>query len=123
MADRIKIYRIGDFIRFTETGTLDVPRSVLIVHELSIAANHHQDHNILLDLRETDTDIDMMGVMDIAAEFGKYREVFQNKIAVLIPDSEQRIEFAKQVKACMDLQGFQFDQFFDFEAAMDWLAD
>ena len=123
MADRIKIYRLGDFIRFTETGTLDTARSVTIVHELSIAANHHHDHNILLDLRDTDTDIDMMGVMDIAAEFGKYREVFQNKIAVLIPGNEARMGLARQIKACMDLQGFQFDQFIDFEAAMDWLAD
>ena len=83
----------------------------------------HQDHNIRLDLRDTDTAMDMVGVMDIAAEFGKYRGVFQNKIAVHIPDNEQRAAFAKQVKACMDLQGFQFDHFFDFEAAMDWPAD
>ena len=123
MADRIKIYKLRDFVRFTETGTLDVTRSVTIVHELSITANHHQDHDILLDLRETDADIDMKGVMDIAAEFGKHRDAFQNKIAVLIPNNEERIALSKQIKACMDLQGFQFNQFFDFEDAMDWLAN
>ncbi len=123
MADRIKIYKLRDFVRFTETGTLDVARSVTIVHELSITANHHQDHDILLDLRGTDADIDMKGVMDIAAEFGKHRDAFQNKIAVLIPNNEERIVLSKQIKACMDLQGFQFNQFCDFEDAMDWLAN
>ncbi|MDJ0887908.1 MAG: hypothetical protein QNI89_11435 [Desulfobacterales bacterium] len=123
MAGKIKVYKIGDFIRYTETGDLDVNRSLLIVNALSIAAKHHLDHHILLDLRETDAKIDISDVMAIAAEFGKHRDAFQNKIAVLIPNTEQRLELAKQVKACMELQSFRFNQFIDFEKAMEWLSE
>jgi hypothetical protein len=123
MPGEIKIYKLKDFIRYTKTGALDVARSVLIIHDLSIAAKYHKDHNILLDLRGTEAEVDMIGVMNIAAEFSKHRAVFQNKIAVLIPNTEQRREIAKRVKACMDLKGFQFNQFIDFEEAMEWLSE
>ena len=122
MAGQIKTYKINDFVKYTETGKLDFERSASIIHELSIAADHHKEHDILLDFRETVADVDMSDVMKVAAEFGRYRNVFQNKIAVLIPNSEHRLEIAKQVRACMDLQGFQFNQFTDFEAAIEWLS-
>jgi hypothetical protein len=52
MSDRIKIYRIRDFIRLNESGKLDVDRSIKLVRELSAAAHFHKDHHILTDLRD-----------------------------------------------------------------------
>ena len=49
----MKIYRMKDFLRLTETGEIDVDRSKEIVRQLAVAAAFHADHNILLDLRET----------------------------------------------------------------------
>lgn len=122
MTASIRIYQIRDFIRKTESGELDHARSIRIVRELATAANFHKNHDILLDLRETEAQLDFIAVMDIAAEFAQYKEVFQNKIAVLIPDTPQRAELARQVKTCMGLQGFQFQQFLDFESAIEWLS-
>ena len=122
MPSNIKIYKIGDFIRKTASGTIDRDRSVAIVHELSIAANYHADHNIMLDFRETDLKADTGDLIDIALEFARHKAIFKNKIAVTIPDTEERRELARQFKACMDLQGFEYQYFMDFEAAIEWLA-
>jgi hypothetical protein len=53
MLSGIKVYKVKDFIRKTETGNIDLKRSKQIVREIANAAGSHTDHNILIDLRET----------------------------------------------------------------------
>lgn len=43
MLSGIKIYKVKDFIRKTETGNIDLERSKKIVRELGIAAGSHND--------------------------------------------------------------------------------
>ena len=45
-----KVYTTPDFIRKNHEGELDYPRSLQLVQELSEAASHHRDSNILVDL-------------------------------------------------------------------------
>lgn len=123
MSDGIKIYKIKDFIRMTQTGKLDLERSIQLVRELSFSSDFHKDHNILIDLREADTDLDLTDIIQVSLEFAGYKGVFKNKIAEVIPDTAERHIISRQLKKCMDLQGFQFEQFFDFEAAIEWLSD
>ena len=123
MPSNVKIYRVGEIIRMTESGELDLERSIRIVRDLAHQANHHKDDNIILDLRETSSNASMEDLIKISMEFAIYHKVFKNKIAVIIPNTEERLRIARQFKICMDMQGFQFDQFIDFEAAIEWLAD
>jgi hypothetical protein len=62
--------------------------------------------------------IDLMAIMSAWSRFGPD---FVNKIAFIIPKVEERARYAQIVKACMDAQGFQFNQFFNWEAASEWL--
>lgn len=123
MPSNVKIYRIGDIIRMTETGELDLDRSIEIVRKLAAEANYHEDHNVILDLRETSVNASMADIIQISMEFASYHQVFKNKIAVIIPDTEERLKIAKRFKICMEMQGFQFEQFTDFEATIEWLSD
>ena len=123
MPSNIKVYRVGDIIRMTESGELDLDRSIDIVRQLATEANYHQDHNVILDLRETSVNVSMGDIIQISMEFASYHQVFKNKIAVIIPDTEERLKIATRFKTCMDMQGFQFEQFTDFEAAIEWLSD
>jgi hypothetical protein len=123
MPSSVKIYRVGDFIRKTESGKLDLDRSISIVRELAAKASYHKEHNIMLDLRETDLNVNLGDLIHVSLEFASYKEVFNNKIAVLIPNTEKRRQIAKRFKACMDIQGFEFRQFIDFESAIEWLSD
>ena len=123
MPTELKVYRIKDFIRMTETGTLDLDRSISIILELATEANYHKEHNILLDFRETDIHASHRDMIQISLEFARYHKVFQNKIAVLIPNTDDRLQIANLLKTSMDFQGFEFNQFTDFERAIEWLAD
>lgn len=60
--------------------------------------------------------------MAIASECATLRSGFNRKIAFLIPNTQERVRFAQLFKACMEAQGFRFRQFFDREAALEWLA-
>jgi len=119
----IKIYKVKDFIRKTETGNIDLKRSKKIVRELAVAAGSHTDHNILIDLRETSVSAaSIEDIMKIALEFGTYISSFKNKIANIIPDDQKRMIIANRLKACMDIQGFEYEIFTDYESAIEWLS-
>lgn len=118
-----KLYRMKDFIRKNEKGELEFERSLFKIRELVEAAGHHRNHNILIDLRETETKLNFIESLTLALEFAKYQEVFRNKIAFLIPDEEERIRRAEYVKSSMaGLRDYQMDYFTDYEKAIDWLS-
>jgi len=123
MLSGIKIYKVKDFIRKTESGNIDFERSKKIVRELANTANSHTDHNILIDLRETTVSVPSIeDIMKIALEFGTYISSFKNKIANIIPDDQKRLIIANRFKACMDIQGFEYEIFTDYESAIEWLS-
>ena len=123
MLSGIKIYKVKDFIRKTESGNIDLERSKKIVRELAITADSHIDHNILIDLRETTVSVaSIEDIIKIALEFGSYVSSFKNKIANLIPDDHKRMLIANRLKACMDIQGFEYEIFTDYESAIEWLS-
>ena len=124
MLSGIKIYKVNDFIRKTETGNIDLERSKKIVRELAMAAGLHANHNILVDLRETTISAaaSIEDTMKVALEFGTYISSFKNKIANIIPDDPKRMIIANRFKACMDIQGFEYELFTDYESAIEWLS-
>ena len=123
MPSKVKVYRIRDFIRMTKSGVLDLDRSISLIRELAVEANYFKDHNVLLDFRETKLNASHKDIIKISLEFAQYHKVLQNKIAVLIPNNEDRIKLASLLKTSMDYQGFAFNHFFNFEKAIEWLAD
>jgi hypothetical protein len=123
MSHNIIIYRTGDFIRKTEMGHLDLERSIEIVQQLAEAAGQHSDCDILLDLRDTDSSIGYTDIMGVAREFVRHRFVFQNKIALIIPENEQRYAKTQILHTCLDLEGFQAEVFVSYEEAIDWLSN
>jgi len=122
MTTDTKIDKDNRVIHKTETGEMFTERSITWVRELSLALKFHEGYNILMDLRETETRPEMLDLMAIASECAKLKSDFNSKIAFLIPNTEERVKFAKLFKACMEAQGFRFKQFFDHGTAMDWLT-
>ena len=121
---RVKIYKMTDFIRLTETGEIDIDRSKEIIRQLAVAASFHEDHNILVDLRDTNLkEESIRNVLEVALEIARYKSVFKGKLANLLPDEEKRLLAAKQLKVLLDLEGFQYEIFTSFEDAVEWLSD
>jgi hypothetical protein len=120
----VKIYKIKDLIRVNKEGKLDLDRSIRIVHELAATASFHADHNILVDLRDAIIATHSLDdLVQIVLEMGRFKSVFTNKMASVIPNDEEIISTAKKLKACMNIKGFQFQFFTAFENAIEWLSD
>ena len=121
---RVKIYRMKDLLRLTETGKIDIDRSKEIVRQLAVGASFHADHNILLDLRETTIkEENMSDVLEVALEIARYKSAFKGKLANLLPGDEKRLFMARQLKTLMVIKGFEYEIFTNFEEAVEWLSE
>ena len=124
MLSRIKVYKVKDFIRQTKTGNIDFKRSKEIVKELAEVAGSYTNHNILIDLRETTVSVsNIVDILEVAREFESSVSSFKNKIANIVPDDHERMVIAHRFKACMDMQGFEYEIFTDYENAIEWLSE
>ena len=124
MVSGIKVYKVKDFVRTTQTGNIDLKRSKQLVRELVKVAGSHADHNILIDLRETTVSVsNIVDILEVAREFGSSVSSFKNKIANIVPDDHERMVIAHRFKACMDMQGFEYEIFNDYESAIEWLSE
>ena len=102
---RVEIFKMKDFIRLSEAGEIDIDRSKEIVRQLAVAASFHEDHNILVDLRDTTLkEESMRNALELALEFARYKSAFKGKLATLIPDDEKRLLMAEQLKVLMNLR-------------------
>ena len=121
----IKIYKVKDFIRLNESGAIDFARSMEIIHNLAMAASFYSGHNILVDMRDTTLvgETNMSTILRLALEMARYESTLKGRIANVVPDDEKRLSVARQFKASLDLQGFQYEIFTNFEDAINWLAE
>ena len=122
MAKEYKTYAIKDFIRETEEGEIDNHRSIDMVRELATVAGYHQNHNLLVDLRETETTLNFSDLLNVALEFARYKDIFRNKMAFIIPNTPERITKAEYLMTGMGVAGYQVNYFTDFENAIEWLS-
>ena len=124
MPSEIKIYKINDFIRKTESGEIDLNKSIKIVQEIAAAAALHADHNILIDLRKTTVSAAGIDeVMKVVMEFVNCMPSFNYKIANVIPSDVNCVDLAKKVEACMTIKDVQYRFFTQYEQAIEWLSD
>ena len=74
-----KIYKTKDFIRRTEKGEINMQQSLNTVADLAAASKFHKDVNILIDVRDTETTLDLENVLKVAFEFGNYKELLSEQ--------------------------------------------
>ena len=117
-----KIDKDKKIIERIVSGDLYTERSLQLVRELAVAVNTLKDYNVLMDMRETETKPEMLDLMQIASTCANLGSNFDRKIAFLIPNTEDRVRFAQLFKVCMEAQGFEFQHFFDRQAAVRWLS-
>lgn len=122
MTTEFKIDSDKKIIHRTVTGEINTDRAIRLVQKVSYAAELNQGYNILVDIRDTTFHPEMMDLLRIADECSSLLKTDRHKIAFLIPDTDQRKQVGKLFRACMEAQGFEFMQFFDYDTAMEWLS-
>ena len=124
MRTEVKVYKIRDFVRKTVSGEIDMTQSMSLVRQFSEIACLHPEHNILVDMRDSElSGANIVDMMKISFELAKALPDFKNKIANVIPHNEERMRIARQFHSCMVLKGFAYEVFTDFEKALEWLSD
>jgi len=125
MPSGVKVYQIKDFIRLSESGEIDLDKSIQMVREIAAVTAFNTDHNILLDLRGTKVSFaSIEDAMKITMEFVQCMPPdFKNKVANVIPNDAGRASWAKKLELCMNIQKINYKFFTEFEHAIEWLAD
>ena len=65
----------------------------------------------------------IVDILEVAREFGSSVSSFKNKMANIVPDDHERMVIAHRFKACMDMQGFEYEIFNNYESAIEWLSE
>jgi len=114
-----------DLIHVNPEGTINLEKSFELVHEMAEAASYHKDDHILIDSRDTmlDESLSTQDIFYVAMEMAKYKNVFKNKIANIVPNDTKRLKKAKQFQRTMQFSGFEYSFFTDFEEAIKWLSE
>jgi hypothetical protein len=122
MGKGYKVYKTRDFIRKTEDGRMNLDLSLKIVRELAEAANFHKEHNLMLDLRDTTGMLDIDDLFRVIIEFVRHKDIFRNKIAILMPTDEERLWQAGRACSALANQNFTVKYFVRYEDAIEWLS-
>jgi hypothetical protein len=124
MTTKIEIMIDNDqkIIKRAVSGILHTDRAVNLVRELSMKAELQKGYDILIDLRGAVTAPEMTDLMAIMSAWSRFANSFENKIAVIFPKDEEHTRFAQLFKTCMEAQGFEFRQLFDYDTAIEWLT-
>jgi hypothetical protein len=120
MQTMYKIISAKDFIKARPNGITDLEQSKQVLLELAMIAGLSPEHEILLDIRDTDAGLTHDEVYELIKELEKHRDFFCNKIAVLSRDDEQYSR-AGLFEICANLEGFQVAAFIDYEKSINWL--
>jgi hypothetical protein len=122
MTTGYKTYKLHDFIKKTPAGEFDLDRSIKLIRELATAACVHDDHSLLIDLRQSTTLNSFVDLLTLATEFTKYIHNFSKKIAFILPNDPDRIIRADFFLKSLDNHAFSIKYFTEYEQAIDWLS-
>jgi hypothetical protein len=122
MSEGYKVFQSENIIKKTEKRKLTTERFKKIVRELAPALSIHQDHNLLLDIRDITPHENFGEVLDIIIEISKYYYAFPKRIAVVVTNEPGRIARTKFFKAGLMPGNYQFEYFTDYERAVAWLT-
>jgi hypothetical protein len=115
-----KIIQAKDFIKARPTGGIDLEESKKVLGQLAEMAKQVEDCEILVDVREAYGSMDVAELHELVLEFGRHRDAFRSKIAVIAREGEQ-FNKAVFVEMCAGIDGFKVVAFTDFEQAINWL--
>jgi hypothetical protein len=121
----IKRYNMTNLIHVNPEGTINLEKSFEIVRKMAEAASYHKNDHILIDSRDTilQEDISTQDIFNVAMEMAKYKNVFKNKIANIVPNDTKRLKQARQFQRTIQFSGFEYKFFTDFEEAIKWLTE
>jgi hypothetical protein len=84
MATKIKIISAKEFLEVTPNGIINLITSKQLLVDIAKSECNKVDHELLVDLRETQNHLSLMDIYQLTAELCNYENTFRNKVALLV---------------------------------------
>ena len=120
MATKIKIIPATEFMEVTPDGLINLATSRQLLADIIKADQPPADFEMLVDFRNTYSDLSLPSIYQLAAELFLHGEVFRRKVALLVLPGVN-FDRACFFETCSCGLGFSIGAFTDYECAMRWL--
>jgi hypothetical protein len=120
MATKIKIITAGDFLEVTPDGIINITTSRQLLVDIAKAEHHPVDYELFVDFRDTQSNLSVLDVYQLAAELCQHGDTFRRKVALLVVPGVN-FERARFFETCSHNRGFSVNAFTDYEKAMRWI--
>jgi len=121
MPAHIKIIHAHEFIKATPEGLFDLNESKKLLLEIAAISVPSVEYEILLDIRNVNSELSIANLWYLADELNKFRKTFTCKTAVLCP--VEQFDHAGFFALCSQNRGFHVRAFTSYEGAMEWLLE
>jgi hypothetical protein len=120
MATKIKIITVRDFLEVTPDGIINISTSRQLLVDIAKAEHHPVDYDLLIDFRDTQWQMSVSNLYQLAAELCQHGDTFRRKVALLVLPG---INFnpASFLETCSRNRGFSINAFTDYEKAIRWV--
>ncbi len=122
MATTIRHIMARDFLEVTADGIINMDTSRQLIVDIAKAEHHHADYELLIDLRDTQSELTVTNVYQLAAELCKHGTTFRRKVALVVTPG---INFnqADFFETCAHNRGFFVNAYTDYETALRWILE
>jgi hypothetical protein len=120
MATKIKIITARDFLEVTPDGIINITTSRQLLVNIAQAEHPPVDYELLVDLRDTQSNLSISDVYQLAAELCQHGDTFRRKVALLVVPGVN-FKQAHFFETCSHNRGFSVNAFTDYEKAIRWI--
>ncbi len=120
MATNIKIITASDFMEVTPSGLINIATSKQLLVDIAKSGKPPADYELLVDFRNTKSDLSITDVYQLAAELYHHGDTFRRKVALLVLPGVN-FNLASFFETCSHNKGFSINAYTDYESAMRWL--
>lgn len=120
MATKIKIITARDFLEVTTDGMINITTSRQLLVDIARAEHLPVDYELLIDFRETQSNLSVADMYQLAAELCQYGDTFRRKVALLVAPGVN-FDRASFFETASHNRGFLVNAFTDYEKTMRWL--
>jgi hypothetical protein len=117
----IRVAHVRSFVRSDLHGRVNLGVGREVFRALAAEAHSSGTPRILVDLRDTVAAMSAAEVVDLVRGLEGLGVTRNMHVALLLPESGDRIQRGVYVQALATGKGFRIRPFLNFEAAVDWL--
>lgn len=122
MATKFRIKTAKEFLEVTVNGLINITTGRELFVEIAKAGHPRDDHELLIDFRDTQSRLSIIDVYQLAAELCLHGTTFCRKVALVVLPG-LNFDHAGFFETCSHNRGFSVNAYTDYEAALRWILE